>query len=236
MDDLYKKQSTFMFEMSELKHILHHANPRTMVLCDELTSGTETLSATGIMASTLVACVQKGCRFMMTTHLHTLSEFPEITKNPHIYICHFMVKTKDRTIEYDRTLQPGMGESIYGVEIVDALGFDSAFTTRAFDFRNRLLTQKNIFEASKRKSRYNAKLIMDKCVRCGSTEQLHTHHIVPQKDCDAYGMVKIDESHYIHKNKLFNLQILCQKCHQLEHSEHDAPKQNPFSKFSYKID
>jgi DNA mismatch repair protein MutS len=238
MDDLYKKQSTFMFEMSELKHILHHADPNTMVLCDELTSGTETLSATGIMASTLMTLIEKGCRYMMTTHLHTLSEIPEIIKNPHIHICHFMVRTKDRTIEYDRALQPGMGESIYGVEIVDALGFDNSFTTRAFEFRNRLLKEKTIFEASKRKSAYNAKLIMDKCNRCGSTHQLHTHHIIPQKESDAYGMVKMEGGYRIHKNKLFNLQILCQKCHQLEHSkhEHDATTKNPFQKFNYKIE
>lgn len=213
MDDMYEKQSTFMFEMSELKHILRYANSQALVLCDELTSGTETLSATGILASSILRCIEKKCRFMMTTHLHTLSEFPEITDNPKLHICHFKVHIDGNAIRYDRKLENGMGDSIYGVEIVNAIGFDDIFVNQAFEFRNRILKTKNIFDNSEKRSRYNRKLIMDQCSECGATENLHTHHIVPQKESDDLGMI----SNQFHKNKLFNLQILCQSCHQKEH-------------------
>lgn len=214
MDDMYEKQSTFMFEMSELKHILRYANPQALVLCDELTSGTETLSATGILTSSILRCIDNNCRFMMTTHLHTLSEFPEITENPKLHICHFKVHVDGHVIRYDRQLENGMGDSIYGVEIVNAIGFDDAFVNQAFTFRNRMLKTKNIFDdSSAKRSRYNRKLIMDQCSQCGATDHLHTHHIIPQKESDESGMI----ANRFHKNKLFNLQILCQSCHQKEH-------------------
>lgn len=214
-DDMYQKQSTFMFEMSELKHILSQADSRSMVLCDELTSGTETLSATGIMASAITECVDKKCKFMMTTHLHTLAEFPEIVENKNIFVCHFRVRIDGEHIQYDRRLEQGMGDPVYGIEIVHALGFDKRFTDRAFQFRKRISKKQNIFDHSDRRSRYNRKLIMDACDECGSTENLHTHHIAPQKDADEFGLIDNE----FHKNKLFNLQVLCESCHQKEHAD-----------------
>lgn len=213
MDNIYNGQSTFLYELNELKHILNSCNEHTIILCDELTSGTETYSATGLMASTLLQCIDHHTKFVFTTHLHTLSNVPTIVKNPHIQIVHFAVSIVNNKIIYNRTLEEGMGTSLYGIEIAEALGFNAPFIKVAFDVRNKIAGKRNNLVKSK-KSRYNSKVIMDTCSECGGMENLHTHHITPQKLSDEDGYIGT-----FHKNKKFNLKVLCHKCHEHEHKQ-----------------
>lgn len=212
IDNIYKGQSTFLYELHELNHILNHSDHNTLILCDELTSGTETYSATGIMASTILACIELNSHFVMTTHLHTLEDFPEIMQNSKLEICHFLVEVDDhKKIIYNRKLQKGVGNSLYGIEIAEAIGLNSSFIKNAFDFRNRISKKKTKLSSNKR-SRYNHKKIVNQCENCGSLNNLHTHHILPQKDADKRGHIN-----HIHKNHPANLKILCESCHTIVH-------------------
>ena len=133
MDNIYKGQSTFVYELSELKHMLTMGDRHSLILCDELTSGTETFSATALSATTIMECVERTSRLVFTTHLHTLSSFPEIMENPCISVHHFAVHVHLHTIRYDRVLRMGTGQSLYGIEIAEAMGFAPAFIRRAFE-------------------------------------------------------------------------------------------------------
>lgn len=210
-DNLFKGQSTFIAEMQELKHILSKANNRSMVLCDELTSGTETNSATGIVASALQYLVKKDTSFLFTTHLHGITKFSEITENSKISIQHFKIHFENGDLKYERKLRKGSGESTYGIEIANAIGLDREFIANAFHFRNKYEGKESDVVSNKR-SKYNARKIVDKCEKCGEFKQLHTHHISHQKDADENGII----SHFP-KNIKHNLEILCEKCHQEEH-------------------
>ena len=210
-DNIFKGQSTFIAEMQELKNILSKANNRSMVLCDELTSGTETNSATGIVASALQFLVKKEASFLFTTHLHGITQFSEITENSKISIQHFKIHFQNGDLKYERKLRKGSGESTYGIEIANAIGLDREFIANAFHFRNKY-EGKEIDVVSNKRSKYNAKKIVDKCEKCGEFRQLHTHHISHQKDADENGVI----SHFP-KNIRHNLEILCEKCHQEEH-------------------
>jgi DNA mismatch repair protein MutS len=211
LDNIYKGQSTFLYELAELKHILNLCNDHSLVLCDELTSGTETYSATGLLASTVLHCLHKQSKVVFTTHLHTLSSIPEITENAQISIQHFSVSVQNENIVYDRKLEPGMGHSLYGIEIAEAIGFPSTFIKTAFDVRNKI-AGKSTELVTNRRSRYNKKVIVDSCSKCGSNKNLHTHHIVHQHLSDEHGFIGP-----YHKNRAFNLKVLCAKCHQEEH-------------------
>jgi DNA mismatch repair protein MutS len=211
MDNIYKGQSTFLYELNELRYILHECDEHSLILCDELTSGTETLSATGLLVSTILSCIEQKSRFVLTTHLHTLGNFQEITKNKHLDIQHFAVSVKDDKISYNRRLEEGMGDSLYGIEIASVLGFPQTFIKMAYDIRKRMLGKTTELVTNKR-SRYNRKVIMEKCTNCGSEKDLHTHHIVPQKLSDENGFIE-----HIHKDKKFNLQVLCEECHHETH-------------------
>lgn len=221
MDNLYKGQSTFLYELNELKTILRQCDSHSLVLCDELTAGTETYSATGLMASTVLHCIGQRARFIFTTHLHTLANVREITENPRLDIVHFGVSVVNGKIQYNRKIAKGMGSSLYGIEIADALGFPSTFTKTAFDIRNRVSGERESLVVDQR-SRYNKRLIMDTCERCGTHENLHTHHIMPQSQSDESGFIGT-----FHKNRSFNLEVLCKKCHIAEHRDHDHDKNIP---------
>ena len=53
-DNLFKGQSSFAVEMSELRSILKRSNSRNIVLGDELCSGTESVSAQSIFAASVI--------------------------------------------------------------------------------------------------------------------------------------------------------------------------------------
>ena len=63
-----------------------------------------------------------------------------------------------------------------------------------------------------KRSRYNQKVIVDHCEKCGSEEHLHTHHIHEQYTANEKGMIE-----HFHKNTEHNLMILCEECHKKEH-------------------
>jgi DNA mismatch repair protein MutS len=69
-DNLFKGLSTFAVEMSELRTILRLANKNSLVLGDELCSGTESISAVSIFVSCIQTLNKLGCSFIFATHIH----------------------------------------------------------------------------------------------------------------------------------------------------------------------
>lgn len=206
-DNIWKGKSTFITEMMELRHILERSDDHSLILCDELTSGTETFSATGIVASTIQRLAEQESFFIMTTHLHTLKRFTDLP----VRIMHIGLSCIDKKLVFDRLLREGAGKSIYGLEIAEYLGFSPEFVQKAYDFRGRLEEEPAVLISNQR-SRYNKKKIMDRCENCKSTKELHTHHIAHQADADEDGYIGTH-----HKNVLHNLKILCRACHDKEH-------------------
>ena len=211
IDNLFKGQSTFIVEMNELKDILLKVSPHTLVLCDELTAGTEIDSSTGIVLSAIDTLLNSSTNFVFTTHLHSLLDFPEVVNHSNLDIYHFNLSVNGGNVEYERKLIKGPGESMYGIEIAQALGLDSKFIQKAFQYRNKYIGEEQTLLSDKR-SRYNRHKIVDKCEKCGSKENLHTHHKLEQKMSDDKGMIG-----HFHKNTLHNLMILCEKCHIQHH-------------------
>lgn len=213
IDNLFKGQSTFIVEMNELKNILEKSSPNSLILCDELTAGTETDSATGIVTSAIISLLKKQTNFIFTTHLHSIVQFPEIKENDKLKICHFQVKIEKEKIIYNRKIKDGSGDNLYGIEIAKAMGLDSNFIQNAFKFRSQYQGDNTDFISNKR-SKYNSNVIIDQCDICGEKNNLHTHHIQPQKLSDSNGIIK-----HFPKNIKHNLQIVCQKCHIKIHKE-----------------
>ena len=93
-------------------------------------------------------------------------------------------------------------------------GLPENFMRGAFSVRDKL-TGQNPEILSTKESRYCSKKYVHKCDVCGSTKDLHTHHIRHQAEADENGL--IDKK--FHKNRKFNLQVLCEKCHVKEHAK-----------------
>jgi DNA mismatch repair protein MutS len=213
-DSIQKGQSTFMIEMQELRNILNRSNRHSLVIGDELCSGTESLSALGIVSAGLInLCTKNESTFIFTSHLHELTSVPQILKLQEqnlIDICHLHVEVNPETkkLVYDRKLRKGQGLSVYGIEVCKALNLNQDFINLANDIR---LNYSNT--NCPKISRYNSKMIIDKCAVC-KQPATEVHHIKQQKDADEYGYIED-----IHKNRLSNLISLCESCHTDVHNK-----------------
>jgi DNA mismatch repair ATPase MutS len=211
--------------MSGLRQILNTSDQNTLVLSDELTKGTEVVSATSIFASTVLSLSKRGTKFLFTTHLTEVAKLPEISSCPLIAICHLSVKIHENHIVFERKLLPGPCDELYGLEVARATGIDLEVLELAFKIRNKLTMagstqlEKGDRSSKLKKSRYNAKKILDACEVCGHKpkgRELHldTHHIHFQNTADSRGFIG-----HFHKNALGNLVTLCKRCHDDLHQD-----------------
>lgn len=211
-DDIYKHKSTFTCEMIDLREMLEYANENSMILADELCSGTETNSAIAIVASSIISLSKTKSSFLFTTHLHQLTKL-EIKKLKNVSFKHLSITIEKGDIVYGRKIIDGSGDSSYGVDIARHLNVgDDEFIKNAIRIRRDIEGEAQVILSTK-PSRYNSNKFIDKCERCGSIENVHTHHIEHQEDADENGMIN-----GYHKNSKWNLMGLCRECHMKEHS------------------
>ena len=201
-DDIFKGLSTFAVEMSELRTILNNSNENSLILGDELCSGTETNSAISIFVAGLTKLHAKKSSFIFATHFHQITKMKRIKKLNNLLMKHMEVKynpAKDLLI-YNRKLKDGPGNSMYGLEVCKSLSLPQDFLELAYEIRN---------EDNKKykKTRYNAKKIKGKCELC-KEESKDIHHLQFQEDADEDGYIK-----HFHKNHPANLMSICKKCH-----------------------
>ena len=122
-DNLFKGLSTFQVEMSELRVILRMATDRSLILGDELCSGTEMDSAISIFVAGLAHLHRVGCTFLFATHMHEINGYDEVRVLSRLCMKHLTVaydKARD-TLIYSRKLADGPGASMYGLEVCKSL-------------------------------------------------------------------------------------------------------------------
>ena len=74
----FKSLSTFQVEMCEMNTILRQADENSLILGDELCSGTESISALSLITASIEELSKKGTNFLFSTHLHQLSDMEEL--------------------------------------------------------------------------------------------------------------------------------------------------------------
>lgn len=206
-DNLWAGLSSFAVEVSELRDIFDRASPQSLVLGDELCSGTESVSATSLVAAGITHLHRKNARFIFATHLHGLYSLPAILELPRLAMWHLRVSydvATDKLI-YDRTLHKGPGGTLYGLEVARAMHLSHDILKEAHAFRKQLLGETTEEAASP--SSWNGALVRKECEVCQSpiVNGLEVHHITPRKN-------GVD-------NTLRNLVVVCQKCHDDHHNE-----------------
>ena len=196
-DNLWAGLSSFAVEMTEFREILQLADERSLVLGDELCSGTESLSATALVAAGVETLAARGTKFVFATHLHELATLipADSVKALHLKV-HYDAAT-DQLI-YDRRLEAGAGSALYGLEVCRALDLPADYLDRATVIRKQLAGW-----VAPHRSIYSADVVIDRCAVCTGTDRLETHHIQHQADGGD--------------NKAANLVCLCAKCHDEHH-------------------
>jgi DNA mismatch repair protein MutS len=212
-DNIFKGESSFAVEMNELRSILKRVNKNSLVLGDELCSGTENISAQSIFASTVIKLSRMNSSFIFATHLHQLNDMKCITELENVKSFHLAVEFNKETGEliYDRRMKEGNGPTIYGLEVCKAMDLDKDFIEMADAIRRDILNlSKELLPVHK--SKYNAKVIVNDCEVCDQKAE-DVHHIKFQCSADGDNMI----AGYIDKNTESNLVPLCKKCHNNVH-------------------
>jgi len=217
-DNLFKGLSTFAVEMSELRTILNNATKNSLVLGDELCSGTETTSATSIFMAGVIQLHTRESSFIFATHFHEITNEKRLKQLKNLALKHMAVyyNAEEDCLVYNRKLQDGPGISMYGLEVCKSLHLPGDFLELANTIRKERGYDKSILD--REPTRYNKKKLKGNCEQCGN-EGVDVHHLVPQKLSDKNGFIGT-----FHKNHKANIMNLCKDCHKKETKNNSKKK------------
>lgn len=223
-DNLFRGLSTFAVEMSELRVILKMADQNSLILGDELCSGTETESALSIFVAGLMDLHEKKASFIFATHFHEIVKYEEIQGLRRLALKHMAVHY-DRELDalvYDRKIRDGAGNRMYGLEVCKSLHLDDQFLDKAYKIRGKYFPDSR-GELAHETTVYNAKKVRGMCELCHTELGTETHHLTAQKDATGDGFLDTDDGRF-HVNHPANLMTVCEKCHLKFHGpENSSP-------------
>lgn len=214
-DNLFKGLSTFEVEMSELRTIFKQMNENSLILGDELCSGTETVSAISIFVAGIQHISSAKSSFIFATHLHEIVNYNEITELSSVCLKHMSVSYDNitGTLIYNRKLQNGSGNNIYGLEVCKSLNLPVKFLDDANAIRIKYNPESKSILTLKQ-SRYNSNKLINLCENCGKNMGTEVHHISHQTNANDLGFINdTSENTIFHKNSLGNLITVCETCH-----------------------
>ena len=216
-DNLFKGLSTFAVEMCELRTILTQCDENSLILGDELCSGTESDSALSIFATGLEFLHDKRSTFLFATHFHEVTHYEEVLNLERVKFMHMEVEynREKNMLIYDRKLKNGSGNTMYGLEVCKSLNLPDRFLSRAHDIRMKYnKSTQGILQQSG--SHYNTKKLTGGiCEICNIEQASDVHHLQHQVNANK-------KNNYIksfHKNHKANLINICHNCHNKIHQE-----------------
>jgi DNA mismatch repair protein MutS len=131
-DRIGSGESTFMTEMTETAHILHHATPRSLVLLDELGRGTSTYDGLAV-ARAVLEYVHNHPRLrsktLFATHYHELTGLAETL--PRLRNLHVEIAERGGELVFLYRVSPGVAEGSYGVYAAKLAGLPAPVVRRA---------------------------------------------------------------------------------------------------------
>ncbi len=147
-DDLARKLSTFMIEMTETAKILNYATSKSLIIIDELGRGTSTSDGQSIAMATLEKLHELKCKTLFSTHYHQLTEInlPRV-KNYHLDI----IENDDGSINFVRKLNPGSTDKSYGIHVAKLAGIPDDVIIRAFEILEQI-EEKDPFKTAVREN------------------------------------------------------------------------------------
>lgn len=142
-DDLASGQSTFMVEMREVAHILHHVTDRSLIILDEVGRGTATYDGLSIAwaVAEYLASQDIKPKTLFATHYHELTELEEGL--PGIFNLHVGVREHGDEIIFLHKIIPGRADRSYGIQVAKLAGLPSNLLHRAKQILHELETSSN---------------------------------------------------------------------------------------------
>jgi len=136
-DEIGRGKSSFMVEMTEVAEILRAADARSLVLLDEVGRGTSTFDGLALAWATLRHLHdQLGCRTIVATHYHQLTELVEGL--PRARNAHLAAREQDGDVVFLHRLVPGSTDRSYGLHVARLAGLPADVLTEAERLLKRL--------------------------------------------------------------------------------------------------
>lgn len=139
-DDLTGGRSTFMVEMTETAHILHHATPHSLILMDEIGRGTSTFDGLALawaIAEHLAQNIQGYCLF--ATHYFELTSLTERFSNT-INVHLSAIEHQDKIV-FLHQVEEGAASQSYGLQVAALAGVPKPVIRRAKEVLHELEQQ-----------------------------------------------------------------------------------------------
>jgi DNA mismatch repair protein MutS len=236
-DNIFKGLSTFAVEMSELRTILRLSDENSLILGDELCSGTENISAISIFVSGIKKLHECKSSFIFATHLHDIVDFEEIISLDNVVMKHMEV-TYDKEhdlLVYNRKIKDGSGSKTYGLEVCKSLNLPEDFLNYAHEIRMKYFPDSGSSILGLKQSHYNANKILSLCEKCGKNMGTEVHHLQHQCEANDDGIISNTDGSTFHKNKLANLMTLCESCHNEFHKSNKKNVRRVKTSKGYKV-
>ncbi|MFP4608509.1 MAG: DNA mismatch repair protein MutS [Candidatus Aenigmatarchaeota archaeon] len=132
LDDLTKGRSTFMVEMVELANILHNASKNSLILLDEIGSGTSTFDGLSIAwAVTEYISRDIKAKTLFATHYHEITELERSLQN--VKNLHVAAKDTGEEITFLRKVREGSTDESYGIHVASLAGLPDPVVERSHD-------------------------------------------------------------------------------------------------------
>jgi DNA mismatch repair protein MutS len=189
--------STFMVEMVETAHILHHATKNSLIIMDEIGRGTSTYDGISIawaVAEYLVTHFKIPPKTLFATHYHELQkladEYPNTIKNFHMAV----VEEKGEPV-FLHTILPGGASHSFGVAVAKLAGVPHEVIAKAnamlHILEKRDIGEENVHEVQtpKEENMLSTEAIVDKLIH-KELENLDIHRITPLEALNTLAELK----------------------------------------------
>lgn len=131
-DNLARGLSTFMVEMTETAHILHHATNRSLLVLDEIGRGTSTFDGISIawaVAEYLHDHAPVAAKTLFATHYHELTDLA-LTR-PRVKNFNIAVREWNDQVIFLRRIVAGPASHSYGIQVARLAGLPGLIIERA---------------------------------------------------------------------------------------------------------
>ncbi len=143
VDDITKRQSTFMVEMLETANILNNATSRSLIILDEIGRGTSTFDGMSIAWAVIEYIHNRiGAKTLFATHYHHLTQIEQVL--PRVKNYHVAVAEVDGKMIFLRKVKPGPSDRSYGIQVAKLAGLPPEVISRAEEILHLIEEQSNI--------------------------------------------------------------------------------------------
>jgi DNA mismatch repair protein MutS len=136
-DYTLRGHSSFMIEMIETAHILHHATPQSLVLLDEIGRGTSTADGLSIARSVIEYLHNQpriNAKTLFATHYHELTDCADYL--PRVHNFQVAVRERNGKVQYLHKVEMGRAEKSFGIYVAQIAGLPKPVLHRANELLN----------------------------------------------------------------------------------------------------